>query len=144
MTLVSNLWWYVELLLLLAISLDALHCIACLFPLLMLTCLVTTNNKQQIKKKKRSRNVKQNKAEYVVEGSRVHMRKIQGVVMVHVGADWISFARYCADRLLSASSIAAWLCSSLTSCRLFAAMLKISSQRTRRLPPFFRSVMFAT
>jgi hypothetical protein len=50
----------------------------------------------QIKKKKRSRNVKQNKAEYVVEGSRVHMRKIQGVVMVHVGADWISFARYAA------------------------------------------------
>jgi len=52
----------------------------------------------QIKNKKRRRDTK-HKGEYLVNGHRVHVRMLQGVLVVRVQNDWLNFVRFAQEQL---------------------------------------------
>jgi flagellar biosynthesis GTPase FlhF len=52
----------------------------------------------QIKNKKRRRDTK-HKAEYVIHGDRVHVRMLQGFLVVRVQSEWVNFVRFVQERL---------------------------------------------
>jgi len=52
----------------------------------------------QIKNKKRRRDTK-HKGEYMIHGDRVHVRMLQGVLVVRVQNEWVNFVRFVQERL---------------------------------------------